>query len=98
MQKSSQFVLALFLAGGVMAWPAATWGQTQDPASTPQTPPSKTTQTSQPAKPQDPKATTTPSTQIGCKDSTATQNTTIQRQLSRCSLYGGQAGPGYAGS
>ena len=71
MQKSSQFVLALFLAGGVMVWPAASLGQTQDPATTPQTAPSTTPQTSQPAKPQDPKATT----QGACQDATATNKT-----------------------
>jgi predicted Zn-dependent protease len=52
MQKSSQFVLALFLAGGVVAWPAQSLGQTPAPTSTPQTAPSTTTQTTQPAKPQ----------------------------------------------
>ena len=52
MQKSSQFVLALFLAGGVAALPAVSFGQTPAPASTPQTAPSTTTQTTQPAKPQ----------------------------------------------
>ena len=52
MQKSSQFVLALFLAGGVTAWSAASFGQTPDPGSMPQTAPSTSTQTSQPAKPQ----------------------------------------------
>jgi predicted Zn-dependent protease len=57
MQKSSQFVLALFLAGGVTAWSAASFAQSPDPASTPQTAPTTSTQTSQPAKPQDTKAT-----------------------------------------
>ena len=57
MQKSSQFVLALFLAGGVTAWSATSLAQTPDPASTPQTAPTTSTQTSQPAKPQDTKAT-----------------------------------------
>src|SRR5208283_3287125 len=63
MRKSSQFVLAVFLAGGVGAWPVASFGQPQDPGSVPQTAPS-TTQTSQPAKPQDPKA----NTQATCQD------------------------------
>jgi beta-barrel assembly-enhancing protease len=53
MHKSSQFVLTLLLAGSVMAWPHASQAQatTQDPASTPQT---------QPSKPPDPNATAQP--------------------------------------
>jgi predicted Zn-dependent protease len=66
MQKSSQFVLTLFLAGGVTAWSAASVAQAPVPASTPQTAPSTSTQTSQPAKAQDPKATT----QGACQDPT----------------------------
>ncbi len=77
MQKSSQFVLAMVLAGGVMACPEVSWGQTQAPATTPQTPPSTTTQTSQPAKPQDPNATTP---QDKCQDTTATQSATDKTQ------------------
>ena len=72
MQKSSQFVLTMFLAAGVLFRPVASWGQTQDPASAPQTSPSTTTQTSQPAKPQETQ-TTTQSTQGKCQDTTATQ-------------------------
>ena len=72
MQKSSQLVMALLLSGSVMMWPAASWGQSQDPGATPQSSPSTTAQTpqsTQPAKPQDPQATTPAS----CQDSTATQ-------------------------
>ena len=79
MQKSSQFVLTMFLAAGVLFRPVASWGQTQDPASAPQTSPSTTTQTGQPAKPQDSK-TTTLSAQGKCQDTTATQAATDKTQ------------------
>jgi beta-barrel assembly-enhancing protease len=75
MQKSSQFVLTMFLAGGVLAWPGASWGQTQDPASAPQATPSTAPQTTEPAKPQDPKA-TTQSTSDACKDTNTATATT----------------------
>src|SRR5271165_7699242 len=77
MLKSSQFVLTILLAGGALVCPAASWGQTQDPASGPQTSPSTTTQASQPAKPQDTRA-TTQSTQDKCQDPSATQAATAQ--------------------
>ncbi len=76
MQKSSQFVLSLVVAGVVMVWPAASSCQTQDPASAPQTAPSATPpQTTPPAKPQDPKPTTTQTTADACKGTTTTGST-----------------------
>src|SRR5271169_7260039 len=79
MQKSSQFVLTMFLAGAALVWPAASGGHTQDPASAPQTSPSTTTQTGHPAKSQDTQ-TTTQSTQGKCQDTTATQAATDKTQ------------------
>ena len=93
MQKSSQFVLALFLAGGVTAWSAASLAQTPDPASTPQTAPTTSTQASQPAKPQDTKATCQDPTQPAPDPKPAPEESPVPASL-RSGAGGEPSSPG----